>query len=375
MADRFRSTRVWVGRLLDGRRGAAVGVRVTVGADGLRFRRGRSRPVRWTWDQLRLVEGEYGGPSVRLERSGPLAPSVTVSAPEFLDAIRSVAPGFVPGWAGAGRMGRRIRRVLAAAAGAALLVFAAIQWVVPAVAVGLAAGVPVAMEARLGESVLAAFVPAESRWIEPPVDRALRGMLRRLTDGLGPTPYAFRIVVADWKMVNAFALPGGILVVTRGLIARAESPEEVAGVLAHEIQHVVRRHTTRTILERSMIGLIWTILTGDATTTAAYLARVMTELSYSRALETEADAGAVPLLRAAGVDPAGLARFFGRIRKLEGKSPGWLRYLSSHPMTDDRIDRLQGDPPPTGWVAELLVPRGEWDGIRALSARSSRKTR
>ncbi len=361
--------------MLDGRSGAATTVRLRLTTAGVRIARPRARTVLWIWAQVELAGGEFGGGVVRLERRGPLAASVTVADPAFLDAVRHAAPGFVPGWAGAGRRGRRIRLVAGAALGAAAVIFAVARWGVPAVAAGVAARVPPAWEARLGDSVLTAFAPAESRWIDPRVDMGLRRVLGRLTVALGPSPYAFRIVVVDWRMINAFALPGGTLVITRGLLAKAGSPEEVAGVLAHEIQHVVRRHATRSIIERGMMGLIWTVFTGDATATVAYAAQVMTEMSYSRALEREADAGALPLLLAAGIHPAGLIRFFERIKQIEGKTPKLLRYLSSHPLTADRLAGMRAAVPHGGWTAQPLLPAGEWDGIRKLSGTASKKTR
>src|SRR5260370_1392343 len=131
-------------------------------------------------------------------------------------------------------------------------------------------------------------------------------------------PYTFRVYIVDVPVFNAFAAPGGTGVVFRGLLERTDSPEQLAGVLAHELQHVVQRHSTRAIVQHTSSGLLIAALTGDVTGPLAYgleAARVLGQLRYSRDAEEEADTEGLKMLLAARVDPAGMIAFFKALDK------------------------------------------------------------
>ena len=107
----------------------------------------------------------------------------------------------------------------------------------------------------------------------------------------------------------------------RGLIEQAGNPEEVAGVLAHEIQHVAQRHATRALVRQASTGLLLAAMTGDASGVFVYgveAARTLGTLRYSRQAEEEADLEGLRLLVAAGIEPAGMVTFFESLRRKEG---------------------------------------------------------
>src|SRR5207302_1800985 len=106
----------------------------------------------------------------------------------------------------------------------------------------------------------------------------------------------------DDGTVNAFAVPGGQVVLLRGLVERTRTPEELAGVLAHELQHVIQRHATRLLLQHASTGLVLVAVSGDITGAMAYgieSARMLGTLRYSRHLESEADVEGLRMLLAA----------------------------------------------------------------------------
>jgi predicted Zn-dependent protease len=167
--------------------------------------------------------------------------------------------------------------------------------------------------------------------------------------------------VIDNDEVNAFALPGGFLFVNTGLIRRAGSEAELAGVIAHELAHVAARHGTRQASRGQVAS--WATLplifmggwAGYGVQQAANLGIPLTFLKFSRDFEREADMLAVQYLYAAGYDPQAYVDFFEKIQALERTRPGVLSELfRSHPPTDDRIREAQRN------IQEMLEPRPEY---------------
>ena len=122
------------------------------------------------------------------------------------------------------------------------------QWGIPILSAIITPLVPVSWEEALGEQVVRQLVPEESRCGEPRLMQALSVVVHPLIQAEPSNRYPIRLYVLDDKTINAFAAPGGHVVLSRGLLERTGAPEQLAGVLAHELQHVYRRHATRAII-------------------------------------------------------------------------------------------------------------------------------
>jgi beta-barrel assembly-enhancing protease len=170
----------------------------------------------------------------------------------------------------------------------------------------------------------------------------LGGHIVRRADTTG-REYEFRVV--DSEMANAFAIPGGFIFVNRGILERAESASELAGVLAHEIGHVVERHGLEQMAKarntNTAVGLIYVLLgraPGAAEQVALQVAGSAWMAKHSREAEREADRVAVVYLTHAALDPRGMPRFFQRLLDEERTSPNeLLAWFSTHPLTQERI--------------------------------------
>jgi predicted Zn-dependent protease len=202
-------------------------------------------------------------------------------------------------------------------------------------------------EIALGKQ-LAQEVERQAKIIDDPivaeyVNRVGQNLVRN-SDAKVP----FTIKVIDSEEVNAFALPGGFFFVNSGLILKADTEAELAGVMAHEIAHVAARHGTRqatrgTIINYASIPLIfmggWT---GYAIRQGAGLAIPLGFLTFSRGFESEADLLGLEYMYKTGYDPTAFVDFFEKIQSLEKKKPGTMaKVFSTHPMTDDRIKNAQ----------------------------------
>jgi predicted Zn-dependent protease len=171
----------------------------------------------------------------------------------------------------------------------------------------------------------------------------------------------FTIKVLDSEEVNAFALPGGFFFVNSGLILKAESESELAGVMAHEIAHVAARHGTKQATRGEIVNLASIPLifmggwTGYAIRQGAGLAIPMGFLNFSRGFEREADYLGLQYLYKTGYDPTSFVDFFEKIQSMEKKKPGTVsKVFSTHPMTDDRIKSAQDE------IQKILVAKPEY---------------
>ena len=173
----------------------------------------------------------------------------------------------------------------------------------------------------------------------------------------------FTIKVIDSEDVNAFALPGGFFFVNSGLILKADSEAELAGVMAHEIAHVAARHGTKQatrgeIAQLATIPLIimtYGTWTGYGIYQAASILVPIGFLKFSRGFESEADMLGLEFMYKAGYDPTAFVNFFEKIQTMEKRKPGTMaKVFSTHPPTDDRIKAAQKN------IQEILVAKPEY---------------
>jgi predicted Zn-dependent protease len=204
----------------------------------------------------------------------------------------------------------------------------------------LAKLVPASVEAKIGEQMMDELAKNGKFCRSEPGLAALDGLVDRLaatTDG----KYAFNVYVANDEVLNAFAAPGGHVVIFRGILEEAEKPEEVAGVLAHEMAHVTEGHPRRGMVQALGYGVFRLITPGDDNI-GAELVKSAFANRYSRDDELEADRTGVGMLNAAGIDSRGLTVFFDRLSAKGQEIPGALEFLSTHPSGETRKAELDG---------------------------------
>ncbi len=197
--------------------------------------------------------------------------------------------------------------------------------------------VPIEQETKWGNQAFDSMRGSLKLRDSGPAYDAVQAIAARLTQS---SRYRYELHIVDDKTLNAFAMPGGFIVIHSGLIAATKRPEELAGVLAHEIQHVEQRHAIRGMIKELGLRGLWMVVTGDlGGTLAGQAALEMTSLKFSRDDETEADHVGFDALVKAGIDPAGMPAFFKIMSEQAADAPA--AFLSTHPLSVDRERDLQ----------------------------------
>ncbi len=322
-------------------------------------------PQRWPLSEIRRVPDQAGGDLlvVRL-RGDPVArliveDHVLIARCPHIDRRPPVQNRWkLAGWA------------VAAVASVALI----ITVLVPAMADQLARYIPPEGERALGETTLTQIREAMDETgmdpiatCEAPAGRAALDRMTARFHAVMPADQPLTVLVLDHPMINAFALPGGYVVFFRGLIDTAETPEEVAAVLAHEIGHVVSRDPTRHALRSAgsigVLGLLFGDFAGG--TVVLFLAERLIEAQYSQQAEIDADAFAYDALTRADLPPAALATMFERLREEGGEPPAILSHFMSHPELTERITAAERASP-EGLETRPVLDDAEWAALQAI---------
>ena len=361
----------WRGQYLDGLTPSRRAVAITCKENGLSLSAGPGQPVFWPYEEISQTQGFYEGEQVRLEKTGPDRTQILlVSNPLFLPELRKFAPKPTAHFKNPARAGAIFRSAIFGIAGILILSVYIYFQGFPAMASLITGNVPTAWETELGNRTLGE-IPASAFCHDVKKQKALDQILSLLTRALPPNPYSFLLHVMNTREMNAFALPGGNIIVFNGLLQKSDSPEELAGVLAHELQHIVLRHSTRQILQGASFRLLLSSFSGFSFGLNA--AETLGSLNYSRQFEEEADRNGMALLLAANIDPSGMISFFEKLQKQERKGGGTGRFLSDHPLTEDRIEVLKS-------LARLpakpvrILPEWSWKKISHYCERDSVET-
>ena len=208
----------------------------------------------------------------------------------------------------------------------------------------VAGKIPVSLEKQLGEQVWQQIKSTSKEVTDPAQMAQLEAITNRLVPAVNDKRYEFTFHIIENDAINAFAMPGGHIVVHTGLLKKSKRPEEVAGVLAHEISHITRRHSLRNMVSSLGTTVIIQSIFGDYSGLAEGASNLLSQ-SYSRDFEREADATGWDYMLAANIDPQGMIDFFKILVAEEEKSgmqmDGVLEFISTHPDTRERVATLE----------------------------------
>ena len=204
---------------------------------------------------------------------------------------------------------------------------------------------------------------------DPTVNSYVESLGRRIVaqTPMANLPWQFHVV--EDPSINAFAIPGGHVYVHTGLIANADNASELAGVMAHEISHVVARHSTEQISRQYGLSILAGIALGQNPNELAKLATAIVAQGalarYSRSAEQEADRLGVGFMARAGYNPRGMVTMFQELLEHQQRQPGAVeKFFSTHPLTQDRIRDVEAE------IQRAGNPSGITDEPQFQSARA-----
>ncbi len=212
---------------------------------------------------------------------------------------------------------------------------AAYFWLLPYLSERMAMALPPEMDVKLGDPMF------DGMKADLTIDEARSATLQAFADELVIAPtFKLRLHLVKDDQVNAFAMPGGHIVVYTGILDNMKEPAELAALLSHEGTHVEKRHSTRAIARDLSGSLFLSLLLGDMGGLTGIMAQKGDELkglSYSRDLETEADTIGIRRMHANGVDPQGMVKLLELLEREAEDMPEGASFLSSHPLTKERL--------------------------------------
>jgi Zn-dependent protease with chaperone function len=331
----------------------ALEERIEISAEGL-------SAVSWAYSDVRRVDAAPGvlrvsclsaPPLARLEiRDASVAAELTSRCPRLGDD-RTDGYGLakIVGWS------------LAAAVSIVLVVMFAI----PLAADRLAPLVPVSFERRMGDAADAQMKTLfGGRACNDAAGQAAFGKLVEALRKSMDLDLPVQPAVLATPIPNAFALPGGRIYLLNGLLAKARNPDEIAGVLAHELGHLKHRDNVRELIYNGGTSFLIGLLFGDVTGSSAviFASRTLVTASYSREAEQNADTAAIETMQRLGRSPKPMGELLFRVTGNEGGKG--LSILANHPLTEDRLKRMSDlDRPASG---PPILTAAEWSVLKSI---------
>jgi Zn-dependent protease with chaperone function len=341
----------------DGRSAAKVAVEVALhqGAVEIRDPADGLLLARWLFAEL-VVLDDPGAGRLRLSCASDEDARLSLADATLTEQLRLVAPALAKRRGRVPRMVKLAALVLAAPL-AAVVIYQGLLWGVRP----LAHLVPFAWETRLAGGLAPSLAKQQGGTCDRASGQMVLDSLSQRLIAAGEIPYPISVRVVRSPIVNALALPGGQVLVFDGLLKDAQSPDEVAAVLAHEFSHVALRHITENTLRHAGIGVVVMLLTGEPSGATAGLVSGMVSLSFSRQAEAEADANGLQLLRKAGISAQGMGSFFRRLQNRETTNGSLPVFLSDHPSSASRAAIAGNDQnlPPS-------LSSTEWQALQSI---------
>ncbi len=341
----------------DGQRAVVHQVTVRLGASALDIYSDTGTFLdQWRYDDVEM--GDRSKDWVRVAKRGSEARLTFMDASAFHALLRH-APNMM-------NRQKRIRRGMMLVVASTFALVIGVYLSIPLLTKAIVAIIPLSVEANMGKNAADAIVEVVDGKFTGGVcssakgDFALEELVQTMSKySSGPFSYNVRVLNVD--MANAIALPGGQIFIFKGLLDEANTVEEVAGVLAHEMAHVNFRHPMHGMVHQTGLGVLANLMFGGSS--LGEVSSFLMSTSYTREAESEADEAAITVLKNAGISTQGFADFFERLHaKEEEHGIGLPSFLSTHPPSDKRAELASGSLP----SSVQILSDDQWQALKNI---------
>jgi beta-barrel assembly-enhancing protease len=220
-------------------------------------------------------------------------------------------------------------------------------------------------EAKIGQLLYDLFKHKEKELTDPQAKEFLQSIIKRICDPNNINTDSVKLHIIEKREINAFALPNHHLVIYSELIDKCETPEELAGVISHELAHMELNHVTKKIAKEIGLTVLVSLLGGNATgEVIKETTKILSSTAYDRSLEREADQMAVQYLINANIDPEHLANFLYRLAEEGTKLPKQFYWISTHPESKERALEIINLKIPHQIKTEPLLDSASWKYLK-----------
>lgn len=357
---------IFDGRYSDGRTAISHHVKVAIAGDQLVIS-GSGPQLRWPLRGLEPAEHlSRTSKDVMLHEPGRKGGTLYVADPRFVDLLAARAPAVTAWsrrWMGWGTFFWLAGVIAAIAAMVYVTDFSPAR--------SVANLMPRDTRAMLGKEVVRSMTGGRRVCTQPAGRAALDTLAKKLSEATGRPSSSFSVSVIDSEVMNAFAAPGEQIVILRKLLETADSADEVAGVLAHEMGHGLELHPESGIVRTVGLMAITEFMLGGSGG-LANMGLYLTQLGYTRQAERQADAHAIAILKRSGIATQGMMDFFRRVAKMSGEDGGSRKsmgpamdILRTHPRVAERMAVFESQPK---YPATPALTAQEWQALRSICA-------
>jgi Zn-dependent protease with chaperone function len=324
--------------------------------------------VVWAYDDIRQADSPAGMLRVSCLSAAPLA-RLEIRDPALAAELSSRCARL-----GENHIGRgAVAKIVAWSTAAVVSIVLVVMFAIPLAADRLAPLVPDGFERRVGEAseVQVKAIFGKKSCDSPAGVAAYAKLMRELRVAAGLDADVESEVLSA-EIPNAFALPGGKVFLLSALLAKADNPDEIAGVLAHELGHLKHRDNIRELIYNGGTSFLIGLLFGDVTGSSAliFASRSVVTASYSRDAESNADSTTIDVMHKLGRSPKPMGELLYRVTGKEGGHS--LSILSGHPLTEDRLKRMTDEDRPAS--GPPLLTGKEWAALKAICGPEEKKT-
>lgn len=352
----------WRAQFSDGQSAKSWRCEIRLEANGLAIDRGDHHDLQiWPYSDLRSHTLKTQGAEMIVTQRGAPGAQLLMREAEAIERLTRIAPQLTT----SGNRRRWLTPLLAVAG--AIVAVIALMWHLDVKPARTIAGLlPDGVRQSIGRSVVEQFKARGAVCDAPAGRQAMDTLLTRLLIDQ-PNAALYKVTIIDLPFRNAFATAGDQIVVTSQLIKKARSPDEVAGVLAHEIGHGIERHPDASLIRVLGLSLLLEVVSGGSGMLSSFSLHIL-ETGYRRQDEFTADRQALRLLKRAAISNKGLAGFFARnVEKRKEPLPQALStaldFMRTHPYPAQRLAVIRRAPP---YPATRSLNDTEWQALRAI---------